>query len=94
MTAEKVCTTNTESLERGQSKCVNLNSVMQDGLMPNGERLVLGGQVIIEKIGREDGGEYQCWDVTDNTTITTKHVNVLCKLLEIINGQNTWSNII
>ena len=62
--------------------------------MPNGERLVLGGQVIIEKIGREDGGEYQCWDVTDNTTITTKHVNVLCKLLEMINGQNTWSNII
>ena len=25
--------------------------------MPNGEASVLGGQVIIERIGREDGGE-------------------------------------
>ena len=48
--------------------------------MPNGEMSVMGGQVIIEKIGREDGGEYQCWNMMDNTTNTHKYVNVLCKL--------------
>ena len=47
--------------------------------MPNGQSRVLGGQVIIEKIGREDGGEYQCWDMMDNTTTQHKHVNILCK---------------
>ena len=47
--------------------------------MPNGERSVLGGQVIIERIGREDGGEYQCWDLVTNKTNTHKYVNVLCK---------------
>jgi len=49
----------------------------KDGLMPNGERSVLGGQVIIERIGREDGGEYQCWDLVTNRTNTHKYVNVL-----------------
>ena len=48
--------------------------------MPNGEIEVMGGQVIIEKIGREDGGEYECWNMLDNTTTTHKYVNVLCKL--------------
>ena len=48
--------------------------------MPNGEIAVMGGQVIIEKIGREDGGEYECWNMLDNTTTTHKYVNVLCKL--------------
>ena len=47
--------------------------------MPNGERSVLGGQVIIERIGREDGGEYQCWDLVSNKTNTHKYVNVLCE---------------
>ena len=47
--------------------------------MPNGERSVMGGQVIIERIGREDGGEYQCWDLVSNKTNTHKYVNVLCK---------------
>ena len=47
--------------------------------MPNGERSVLGGQVIIERIGREDGGEYQCWDLVTNKTNTHKYVNVLCE---------------
>ena len=47
--------------------------------MPNGQSRVLGGQVIIEKIGREDGGEYQCWDMMDNTTTQHKQVNILCK---------------
>jgi len=49
----------------------------KDGLMPNGEIAVMGGQVIIEKIGREDGGEYECWNMLDNTTTTHKYVNVL-----------------
>ena len=54
--------------------------LLQDGLMPNGQRSVLGGQVIIEKIDREDAGEYQCWDTLDNSTQQHKYVNVLCKL--------------
>ena len=49
--------------------------------MPNGERRVVGGQVIIERIGREDGGEYQCWDLLTNTTNIHKYVEVLCKYL-------------
>ena len=56
-----------------------LTVVLQDGRMPNGEREVVGGQVIIERVGREDGGEYQCWDLRDNSTNISKHVNVLCK---------------
>ena len=54
----------------------------KDGLMPNGQPYILGGQVIIERVGREDGGEYQCWD---NSSTTTTHnyrgkvVNVQCK---------------
>ena len=59
----------------------------KDGLMPNGQPYILGGQVIIERVGREDGGEYQCWDnnTTTTTTTTTTHnyrgkvVNVQCK---------------
>ena len=38
----------------------------KDGLMPNGQPYIAGGQVIIERVGREDGGEYQCWDTTHN----------------------------
>ena len=50
--------------------------------MPNGQPYVLGGQVIIEKVGRDDGGEYQCWDKnTDNNTHQAKTVNVQCKYL-------------
>ena len=51
--------------------------------MPNGEIAVMGGQVIIEKIGREDGGEYECWNMLDNTTTTHKYVNVLCKCTSV-----------
>ena len=47
--------------------------------MPNGERQVVGGQVIIERVGREDGGEYQCWNLRDNNTNISKFVNVLCE---------------
>jgi len=49
----------------------------KNGLMPNGERSVMGGQVIIEKIGRDDAGEYECWDLMKNSTNTHKYVNVL-----------------
>lgn len=44
--------------------------------MPNGQAMVAGGQVIIERVGREDGGEYQC-----RRGQHTRHklVNVLCK---------------
>ena len=49
--------------------------------MPNGEASVMGGQVIIEKIDREDAGEYQCWDMRDNITNTHKYVNVLCEYI-------------
>ena len=55
---------------------------LQEGRMPNGERQVVGGQVIIERVGREDGGEYQCWDLRDNTTNISKYVNVLCEYFQ------------
>ena len=54
----------------------------KDGLMPNGQPYILGGQVILERVGRKNRGEYQCWD---NSSTTTTHnyrgkvVNVQCK---------------
>ena len=51
--------------------------------MPNGEPYIPGGQVIIERVGRGDGGEYQCMEnTTDGTTISTKMVDVQCKYKE------------
>ena len=53
--------------------------------MPNGELYIPGGQVIIESVGRGDGGEYQCVEnTTDGTTISAKMVYVQCKYRVII----------
>ena len=30
--------------------------------MPTGQVVVLGGQVIVEHVSKEDGGRYVCWD--------------------------------
>ena len=49
-------------------------------MRPNGEPSIPGGQVIIERVGRGDGGEYQgLVNRTDCTTISTKMVDVQCK---------------
>jgi len=49
----------------------------KDGVMPNGQSYILGGQVIIERLGRYDGGEYQCWDNSSGVQIfRSKIVNV------------------
>ena len=48
--------------------------------MPNGSSSIPGGQVIIERVGRGDGGEYQCVEnITDGSTYAGKVVNVQCK---------------
>ena len=48
--------------------------------MPNGQPYIIGGQVIIERVGRNDGGEYQCWDNSLGLHIfRSKIVNVQCK---------------
>ena len=56
--------------------------------MPNGEVSVLGGQVIIERLGREDGGEYECWDLAGNSTHTSKHVTVLREYIALVSTCN------
>ena len=48
--------------------------------MPSGELYIPGGQVIIESVWREDGGEYQCVEnTTDGTTYQAKMVDVQCE---------------
>ena len=49
--------------------------------MPNGKPHIPGGQVIIERVGRGDGGEYQCVENTTEGTTNTAQilVNVQCK---------------
>jgi len=55
----------------------NLRWRKKDGVMPNGQPYIIGGQVIIERVGRNDGGEYQCWDNSSGLHIfRSKIVNV------------------
>jgi len=46
-------------------------------MMPNGSPYISGGQVIIKRVSRQDGGEYQCVNnITDGST-AKKLINVL-----------------
>ena len=52
----------------------------KSGSMPNGQDYIGGGQVILEKVGREDSGEYQCVDTSaEEKFFKDILVNVLCK---------------
>jgi len=49
----------------------------EGGLMPIGATMVNGGQVIVERVGREDAGTYECWDTKGEALSRTKEVRVL-----------------
>jgi len=49
----------------------------EGGLMPIGATMVNGGQVIVERAGREDAGTYECWDTKGEAMSKTKQVRVL-----------------